>query len=118
MAEAVRQLPLVVYVDVDDTLVRTVGNKRIPIAGVIEHVRSLAADGARLFCWSSGGGDYARFVATELGIADCFSAFLPKPEVMIDDQAVGEWRRLATVHRLQCDSESVATYRVRVAGGR
>jgi hypothetical protein len=103
--------PLVVYVDVDDTLVRSVGNKRIPISGAVEHVRTLHADGASLYCWSSGGGEYAQLVAQELGIAECFVAFLPKPHVVIDDQAIGDWRRLVTVHPIQCESESVATYR-------
>jgi hypothetical protein len=42
------RLPLVVYVDVDDTLIRTAGSKRIPIGSVIEHVRALAAAGAEL----------------------------------------------------------------------
>ena len=38
--------PLIVYVDVDDTLIRTVGTKRIPMADVVQHVRTLFADGA------------------------------------------------------------------------
>lgn len=112
------QPPLVVYVDVDDTLVRSVGSKRIPIAEAVEHVRSLHADGAQLFCWSSGGGEYARSAAEELGIAGCFVAFLPKPHVLLDDQTVGEWRRLVTVHPAQCESETVATYRDALAHGR
>ena len=112
------QPPLVVYVDVDDTLVRSVGAKRIPMTGAVEHVRSLHADGAQLYCWSSGGGEYARSVAEELGIAGCFVSFLPKPHVLLDDQPVGEWRRLVTVHPVQCESETVATYRATVAGGR
>lgn len=111
------KLPLVVYVDVDDTLIRTVGTKRIPVTGTVDHVRSLYADGAQLYCWSSGGGEYARSVAEELGIAACFVAFLPKPHVLIDDQPVGTWRRLVTFHPVQCESESVATYRKAVAAG-
>ncbi len=43
---------LVVYVDVDDTLIRTVGSKRIPVSHVTEHVRMLAKAGAELYCWS------------------------------------------------------------------
>ena len=118
MADVRSQPPLVVYVDVDDTLVRTVGTKRIPITGVVDHVRSLHAEGAQLFCWSSGGGEYARSVAEDLGIAGCFVAFLPKPHVLVDDQPVGDWRRLVTVHPMQCESESVATYRAAVTGER
>ena len=118
MPDTASQPPLVVYVDVDDTLVRSVGTKRIPMTGAVEHVRSLHADGAHLFCWSSGGGEYARSVAEELGIAACFVAFLPKPHVLLDDQPIGSWRRLVTVHPVQCESESVATYREALASGR
>jgi hypothetical protein len=112
------QPPLIVYVDVDDTLVRTVGTKRIPMTGAVAHVRSLFADGARLYCWSSGGGEYARAVAEELGIAACFVAFLPKPHVLLDDQPVASCRRPLIVHPAQCESESVATYRNSIARGR
>ena len=82
----------VVYVDVDDTLVRSVGTKRIPMPRVIEKVRSLHREGATLYLWSSGGEDYAKSSAQELGIAECFTGFLPKPTVIIDDQAVSDWR--------------------------
>ena len=71
--------PQVVFVDVDDTLVRSVGTKRIPMPRVVDRVKSLHKDGAILYLWSSGGADYARDSAKELGIADLFTAFLPKP---------------------------------------
>jgi hypothetical protein len=32
-----------------------------------------------------GGGEYCRRVAERLGIAELFEAFLPKPDVCIDD---------------------------------
>jgi phosphoserine phosphatase len=82
----------VIFVDVDDTLVRTVGTKRIPMPGAIEQVRGLHRGGAALFLWSSGGGAYARDTAEELGITDLFQSFLPKPDVYIDDQSFEEWR--------------------------
>ena len=47
--------PLVVYIDVDDTLVRSAGTKTLPIPRVVEHVRQLANSGADLYCWSSVG---------------------------------------------------------------
>ena len=75
---------MIVYVDVDDTLVRSAGGTRIPMPGVIEHVKQLKADGATLYLWSAGGADYCRATAIELGIEDCFVAFLPKPRIMID----------------------------------
>ena len=93
--------PLVVYVDIDDTLVRSVGTKRIPVPSTVSYVRALKVRGARLFCWSAGGGDYAREVAGELGIAECFEAFLPKPELMIDDIPVANWP-LLEMHPNDC----------------
>ena len=85
--------PLVAYVDVDDTLVRSFGSKRIPMTEMVNHVRELHRDGIVLYAWSSGGGDYARHAARELGVEDCFAAFLPKPNI-IDDQSPAQWRRL------------------------
>jgi hypothetical protein len=82
----------IVFVDVDDTLVRSIGTKRIPIPRVVDRVRRLHQDGASLYLWSSGGAAYAKESAEELGIVDCFVAFLPKPTLIIDDQAVSEWR--------------------------
>ena len=82
----------IVFVDVDDTLVRSVGTKRIPIPRVIDRVKNLNAAGALLYLWSSGGEDYARNTAAEFGISACFVAFLPKPTLIIDDQEVSDWR--------------------------
>jgi predicted HAD superfamily phosphohydrolase YqeG len=102
---------MIIYVDVDDTLVRSAGSKRMPIPAVVQHVKDLKAQGAELYCWSSGGSAYARESAEELGIAYCFEAFLPKPQVMIDDQAIGDWRRLIGIYPTECDGKSVAEYR-------
>ena len=82
----------VIFVDIDDTMVRSVGIKRIPMPNVIEHVKRLKSEGAKLYLWSSGGAEYCRITADELGITDCFEGFLPKPSVYIDDQPVHEWR--------------------------
>jgi hypothetical protein len=90
--------PVCIYVDVDDTLVRSVGTKRIPNSGVIAHVKALAERGAVLYCWSSVGAEYARRSAEECGIADRFVAFLPKPNILLDDQEVASWRYCRTVH--------------------
>jgi len=103
--------PFVIYVDVDDTLVRSVGTKRVPMPRVIEHVRSLHDEGAQLFCWSTGGEAYARDCAAELGIEDCFDGFLPKPAVMIDDQRTVDWHRLLEVSPLEAAGKSLSDYR-------
>ena len=82
----------VIFVDVDDTLVRSVGTKRIPMPSVIAGIKKLKAEGALLYLWSSGGAIYCRETALEFGIEELFEAFLPKPTVYIDDQAVQDWR--------------------------
>ncbi len=102
---------LVIFVDVDDTLVRTVGTKRIPMVATVQHVRQLKIDGAQLFCWSAGGSDYAKQVANELGLLDCFVAFVPKPNVMIDDQEPAAWKRTLLVHPNSCAGQTVDQYR-------
>jgi FMN phosphatase YigB (HAD superfamily) len=84
----------IVYVDVDDTLIRSIGSKRIPIPAAIERVRTLHQEGAILYLWSTGGADYARASAKELGLEALFVGFLPKPNIIIDDQQVHEWRGL------------------------
>lgn len=88
----------VVYVDVDDTLVRSIGTKRIPMPSVIRYVRELKESGATLYLWSSGGAEYAKESARELGIEDCFEAFLPKPHFLVDDQEPREWRGFYVLH--------------------
>jgi hypothetical protein len=57
-------LPLVVYVDIDDTLICSFGSKRIPMPHTIDRVRQLHADGSELYCWSSGGGDWSNSIPT------------------------------------------------------
>lgn len=95
----------VVYVDVDDTLIRSVGTRRIPMPSVVARVRELHGQGVALYLWSSGGADYARASAAELGIEECFLAFLPKPDVYLDDQSVDEWRYCR--HVLPANAEDV-----------
>lgn len=103
--------PFVVFVDIDDTLVRSFGSKRIPMAAMIARVRSLHEEGATLYAWSSGGADYARRSAEELGVADCFVAFLPKPDVFVDDMAVDAWRNVVQLHPNQASHRSLAELR-------
>lgn len=93
---------LCIYVDVDDTLIRSVGSTRIPIPSVIRHVAELHEQDTLLYCWSSGGADYARRSAEEVGIAHCFAGFLPKPHVLIDDQRVMEWPQFLHVYPSSC----------------
>jgi hypothetical protein len=101
---------MIVYVDVDDTLVRSVGTKRIPIIEMVNHVRRLKADGAELYLWSAGGAEYCRKTAEELGIADCFQAFLPKPRIIVDDQEVKDWVFCTTFHPSTCAHMTLSDY--------
>lgn len=87
--------PPIIFIDVDDTLVRNSGDQQVPMRSMIEKVRSLARSGAILYCWSSGGAEYAKRTARKLGLDHCFSDFLPKPHIMIDDQPVSEWWNLS-----------------------
>jgi hypothetical protein len=93
----------VIYVDIDDTLVRSFGSKRMPMGAMIALVRSLSEAGAHLYCWSSGGGDYARASAEEVGLGACFKGFLPKPNLLLDDANVGSWNMLQ-LHPAECSS--------------
>ena len=86
------QAGIVVYVDVDDTLVRSVGSKRIPMPKVIDRVKLLHKEGAVMYLWSRAGAKYARATAEELKITHCFAGFLPKPTLILDDQPVSDWR--------------------------
>jgi hypothetical protein len=101
---------LTIYVDVDDTFVRTAGDKRVPIPAVIKHIRYLKDNNVQLFCWSSGGADYARLSAEEFGLSDCFLAFLPKPNAILDHQHLGEWRSVSYIHPAFCTGRTVADY--------
>lgn len=53
----------VVYVDIDDTLARSFGSKRL---------------------------------------SECFVAYLPKPQLLLDDQHPSEWRTLRWAHPNGC----------------
>jgi phosphoserine phosphatase len=97
----------VIYVDIDDTLVRSFGSKRIPMTDMVALIPKLKEHGATLFCWSSGGSAYAQRSAAELGIAECFTAFLPKPQMLIDDVSIHDWK-LTELHPNECRSMTPA----------
>ncbi|MGY2893157.1 hypothetical protein [Deinococcus sp. UYEF24] len=103
---------LAVYVDVDETLMRHYGTRQIPIPSVIKQVKALYKQGAELYCWSSMGAAYARQAAESCGVAQCFQAFLPKPQIIVDDQQPKAWRKILHVHPSQCSSQTtVEEYR-------
>jgi hypothetical protein len=111
-AEACNVSGLSVYVDVDETLLRHYGTRQIPIPSVIKQVKALYKQGAELYCWSSMGAAYARQCAETCGVAHCFQAFLPKPQIIVDDQQPKAWRKILHVHPSQCSSQTtVEEYR-------
>jgi hypothetical protein len=72
---------------------------------MVQRIEELHRAGATLYCWSSGGAAYAERSADELGIRHCFAAFLPKPQLLLDDVRVAEWQ-LDELHPNECLSLS------------
>src|SRR6476661_6677588 len=77
-----KMLNVNIFVDVDLTLVNELGGI---LPGAADSLRRLKQRGCHLFLWSTGGGDYCRTVAERYQLADLFEAFLPKPDIIIDD---------------------------------
>ena len=71
-----------IFVDVDLTLVDHAG---VALPGAARAMRVLFDAGCRLFLWSTGGAEYCRQIAERLEIAGLFEAFLPKPDIYVDD---------------------------------
>ncbi len=99
-----------IYVDVDDTFVRSFGSKRIPIPRVIEQVKILHEQGAELYCWSSGGAAYAKASAQEFGLEHCFKAFLPKPNILLDDLGTDRWPFFTQIHPNSCGNLQLSDF--------
>lgn len=82
----------IVFIDVDDTLVRSFGSKQIPITHSVNCLKKLFQNGVEIFLWSSGGAEYCKKVAQNLGVSECIKGYLPKPNAYIDDQKMEEWK--------------------------
>lgn len=54
-----------------------------------------------MYLWSAGGADYARDTALELGLLECFVGFLPKPNLVVDDQPFSEWATCEHLYPMQ-----------------
>ena len=103
--------PLCIYVDVDDTLVRSISGKRISNPNLIRRIAEWKAHGAILYCWSSGGADYAQRTAEELKIKDCFVGFLTKPHALVDDQSIQRWAYFLELGPARAEGLSVSEIR-------
>jgi hypothetical protein len=84
-------------------LLGSFGSKQIPMTHTVDTVRALAAEGVEMYCWSSGGADYARRSSATLGLEACFKAFLPKPQALLDDCSFETWR-VREIHPNECHS--------------
>lgn len=74
-----------VFVDIDGTMTTArVKGWGPPRSGVIDKVRSLIGLGYRVFVWSGGGAEYAKAFCEMHGIGGV-AGFLPKPNVIVDD---------------------------------
>ena len=78
---------------------------------VIQHIKELKEQGATMYCWSSGGSEYAEESAKEFGVEKCFVGFLPKPDLAIDDLSFSEWRGLLQVHPNECPDNTIESYK-------
>jgi hypothetical protein len=76
------------------------------MAPMVRRITELKQAGADLYCWSSAGAAYAESSARELGIVGCFSAFLPKPQVLLDDVSMMRWK-LKQLHPNECLSMTI-----------
>lgn len=72
----------IIYCDVDNTLI---DHNNSPKKNTLKYLEYARSKGAVLYLWSQGGADYCRDIANQLGITHWFKAFLPKPEIVVDD---------------------------------
>ena len=97
----------IIYVDVDDTIMRSFGSKRIQMPLVITEIKKLYDMGHTLYCWSSGGKAYAKESDIFLEIDYCFVDFLPKPKIMIDDMSFNKWDYLEHILPLNLNADKL-----------
>ncbi len=76
---------LIIYCDVDGTLIFPDDQ---PIDFTVDFLKYAKERGCKLYLWSQGGGDYCLEVANRLGLGNLFEAFLPKPDICVDDLAI------------------------------
>ena len=71
-----------IFIDVDYTLVDHLGRL---MPGVADGLRLLRESGCTIYLWSTGGRAYCQEVAARHGVTELFEAFLPKPDIIIDE---------------------------------
>lgn len=89
---------MILYVDVDDTII---DHHDVPKQHVLKFLEYARSQGCQLYLWSQGGGDYCLEIAEKLGIKDWFLAFLPKPDVCVDDLEINARFIQKHIHPIQ-----------------
>lgn len=89
---------MIYYIDIDDTLIRTVGSKAIPMVRTIEFINSINQSNDSIYLWSRGGAEYCRQIAEKLNITSNIKGYLPKPDVLIDDCDISQWNFMTVIH--------------------
>ena len=95
--------------DIDDTLwkVRLPQGDQVPDYDLIQVLRWFHANGDNCFIWSAGGMDYAKTIATKLGL-DEMVTIIPKPplygndpkiDIAFDDSEITLGKTNVLVHR-------------------
>jgi len=74
---------LPIFVDIDGTLTDFGQQGGNPIAGHIEKLKKLIAQGVEVIIWSGGGTDYAKKFAEDHAISGV--TCIGKPSLMVDD---------------------------------
>ncbi len=80
-----------VFVDVDNTIMISTEHGERGLYKAIKFVKQLHEKGFELYCWSQAGAAYAEKACEFLGIKDLFKAFLPKPNMCLDDRPMSDW---------------------------
>ena len=76
---------MIIYIDIDDTLIRTIGSKIIPIPDTVNFIKNCNTNKNEIYLWSRGGAQYCKNIAIKLLLDHKITGYLPKPNLIIDD---------------------------------
>lgn len=91
--------PIIVTVDIDDTLALWVSNsdgppRYEPNHKLIEEIRKHNIRGHFVWGWSAGSAAWTKRVIEEFGLTEYFNIVSAKPAFMWDDRTPTEWTRI------------------------
>jgi hypothetical protein len=98
-----------IYIDVDGTLLNSNEGVDPRAKEILRKIRLKLNEypDSGLYLWSGAGGDYARSKANEHGLAEFFSGFAGKPDVIIDDNPSSVSPRRTVLWRGDCQWQSL-----------